>query len=164
MTITLTTGKTLDAYDDVVGLRINPHHPSRYELCTGYDAQHLTPPFDDDEKKVDAEMLLDYEFTHAECVEIADIMLAKWKAFRDRHYAQTPEGQQAEREAQQAGVVFAHMQTEKPMRLEGRSAPVHVVEIMRSVYDQKLVAKIMPVDCPPGCEPMLVTVDRLSPL
>jgi hypothetical protein len=122
------------------------------------------PPFNDDEKKLDAELLLDPEFTHAECVEIADLMLAKWKAFRDRHHAQTPEGQQADRDARQRDVVFAHMQTDKPMRLEGRSDPVCIVEIRCIMSDKKLVAKIMPVDWPPGCEPMLVTIVRLRPL
>ena len=164
MTITLTTGKTLDAYDDVVGLRINPHHPSRHELCTGYDAEHLTPPPNPTHKQMDAVLGVDYEFTHAECVEIADIMLGKWKAFRDRHYAQTPEGQQAEREAQQAVVVFTHINTGRLMMLSDDSgkplSTVRVFEIEHTYPDGSFAL----VSTAPGTEPMRAHINRLRPL
>lgn len=69
-TIVLSTGKELDVPGGVVGIN------HKGDVCGGYDESFILP---DDEW-----MIEEFTLTPQECVELADIMLSRWNAFRER--------------------------------------------------------------------------------
>jgi len=73
----------------IIGLRVDGDDPKLFDesaVFGGYDESFKTP-----EMFYDAECATDSDaLSHAECVELADFMVAQWAAFRERHANTTP--------------------------------------------------------------------------